>query len=222
MSVNHEIYSSKVLDSTLDALATAEQPIELSVVMPCLNERETVGVCVRKAMGALKDAGIPGEVIVADNGSTDGSVELAQAEGARVVNIEQKGYGSALKGGILAARGKYVLMADSDDSYDFSHAPRFVQQLRTGSDLVMGNRFQGGIKDKAMPFLHRYLGNPVLSGIGRLFFGSPCGDFHCGMRGFRRDSFLQMDIRSTGMEFASEMVVKATLMRMKVSEVPPR
>jgi len=220
MSVNHEIYSSKVLDSTLDALAAAAQPIELSVVMPCLNERETVGVCIRKAMVALKDAGIPGEVIVADNGSTDGSVELAQAEGARVVNIEQKGYGSALKGGILAARGRYVLMADSDDSYDFSHAPRFVQQLRTGSDLVMGNRFQGGIKDKAMPFLHRYLGNPVLSGIGRLFFGSPCGDFHCGMRGFRRDSFLQMDIRSTGMEFASEMVVKATLMRMKVSEVP--
>ncbi len=220
MSINHEIYSSKVLDSTLDALATAEQPIELSVVMPCLNERETVGVCVRKAMVALRDAGIPGEVIVADNGSTDGSVELAEAEGARVVNIDQKGYGSALKGGILAARGKYVLMADSDDSYDFSHAPRFVQQLRTGSDLVMGNRFQGGIKDKAMPFLHRYLGNPALSGIGRLFFGSPCGDFHCGMRGFRRDSFLQMDIRSTGMEFASEMVVKATLMRMKVSEVP--
>jgi glycosyltransferase involved in cell wall biosynthesis len=220
MSVNHEIYSSKVLGSTLDALEAAAQPIELSVVMPCLNERETVGVCIRKAMVALKDAGIPGEVIVADNGSTDGSVELAQAEGARVVNIEQKGYGSALKGGILAARGRYVLMADSDDSYDFGHAPRFVQQLRMGSDLVMGNRFQGGIKDKAMPFLHRYLGNPVLSGIGRLFFGSPCGDFHCGMRGFRRDSFLQMDIRSTGMEFASEMVVKATLMRMKVSEVP--
>lgn len=220
MSLNHEIAASKVLDSTLDALATAALPIELSIVMPCLNERETVSVCIRKAMGALKDAGIPGEVIVADNGSTDGSVELAQAEGARVVNIEQKGYGSALKGGILAARGKYVLMADSDDSYDFSHAPRFVQQLRTGSDLVMGNRFQGGIKDKAMPFLHRYLGNPVLSGLGRLFFGSPCGDFHCGMRGFRRDSFLQMDIRSTGMEFASEMVVKATLMRMKVSEVP--
>ena len=220
MSLNHEISSSKVLDSTLDALATAEQPVELSVVMPCLNEQETVAICVRKAMGALRAAGIPGEVIVADNGSTDGSVEFAQAEGARVVNIEQKGYGSALKGGILAARGKYVLMADSDDSYDFSHAPRFVQQLRTGSDLVMGNRFQGGIRDQAMPFLHRYLGNPVLSGIGRLFFGSPCGDFHCGMRGFRRDSFLQMDIRSTGMEFASEMVVKATLMRMKVSEVP--
>ena len=179
------------LDQQLEALARSGEGVELSIVMPCLNEQETVGVCVRKAMGALKDAGIPGEVIVADNGSTDGSVELPQAEGARVVNIEQKGYGSALKGGILAARGKYVLMADSDDSYDFSHAPRFVQQLRTGSDLVMGNRFQGGISDKAMPFLHRYLGNPVLSGIGRLFFKSPCGDFHCGMRGFRRDSFLR-------------------------------
>ena len=220
MSLYHEISASKVLDPTLEAMATDGHPIELSVVMPCLNERETVAVCVRKAMVALRDAGISGEVIVADNGSTDGSVELAQAEGARVVNIEQKGYGNALKGGILAARGEYVLMADSDDSYDFSHAPRFVQQLRTGSDLVMGNRFQGGISDRAMPFLHRYLGNPVLSGIGRLFFGSPCGDFHCGMRGFRRESYLRMDIRSTGMEFASEMVVKATLLRMKVSEVP--
>ena len=211
---------SKVHEPTLEAMAKDGHPVELSVVMPCLNERETVAICVRKAIVALKDAGISGEVIVADNGSTDGSVELAQAEGARVINIEQKGYGNALKGGILAARGEYVLMADSDDSYDFSHAPRFVQQLRTGSDLVMGNRFQGGISDRAMPFLHRYLGNPVLSGIGRLFFGSPCGDFHCGMRGFRRESYLRMDIRSTGMEFASEMVVKATLLRMKVSEVP--
>jgi glycosyltransferase involved in cell wall biosynthesis len=220
MSLNHEVSASKVLDPALDALATEVQRVELSVVMPCLNERETVGVCVRKAVATLREAGIFGEVIVADNGSTDGSVELAQGEGARVVNIEQKGYGNALKGGIMAARGEYVLMADSDDSYDFSHAPRFLSQLRAGSDLVMGNRFQGGISEQAMPFLHRYLGNPVLSGIGRLFFGSPCGDFHCGMRGFRRDSFLQMDIRSTGMEFASEMVVKATLLRMRVSEVP--
>jgi glycosyltransferase involved in cell wall biosynthesis len=220
MSLNHEISASTVHHPTLDALVTSGEALELSVVMPCLNERETVSICVRKAMAALKEAAIAGEVIVADNGSTDGSVEAAQAEGAKVVNIAEKGYGSALKGGILAARGQYVLMADSDDSYDFSHAPRFLKQLRLGSDLVMGNRFQGGISDQAMPFLHRYLGNPVLSGIGRLFFGSPCGDFHCGMRGFRRDSFLQMDIRSTGMEFASEMVVKATLLRMKVSEVP--
>ena len=154
--------------------------------MPCLNERETVGVCVRKAMRALKDAGIAGEVIVADNGSTDGSVELAQAEGARVVNIEKRDTAALSKAESWPRAGKYVLMADSDDSYDFRHAPRFVEQLRAGSDLVMGNRFQGGISDKAMPFLHRYLGNPVLSGIGRLFFGSPCGDFHCGMRGFRQ------------------------------------
>ena len=211
--------ASESLDPRFDGLATNEQQVELSVVMPCLNERETVGVCVRKAMNALKDAGISGEVIVADNGSTDGSMEIAQAEGARVVNVQEKGYGSALKGGILASRGEYVLMADSDDSYDFSHAPRFLEHLRSGSDLVMGNRFRGGIADQAMPFLHRYLGNPVLSGIGRLFFGSPCGDFHCGMRGFRKDSFVRMDIRSTGMEFASEMVVKATLLGMKVSEV---
>jgi glycosyltransferase involved in cell wall biosynthesis len=194
--------------------------IELSVVMPCLNEHETVGVCVRKAIGALQEAGISGEVILADNGSTDGSVEIAQAEGARVVHVPEKGYGSALKGGILAALGRYVLMADSDDSYDFSHIPRFVEQLRSGSDLVMGNRFRGNIEDRAMPFLHRYLGNPALTGIGRLFFRSPCGDFHCGMRAFCKDSFLRMDIRSTGMEFASEMVVKASLLRMKISEVP--
>jgi glycosyltransferase involved in cell wall biosynthesis len=137
-----------------------------------------------------------------------------------VVHVAEKGYGNALKGGILAASGQYVLMADSDDSYDFSHIPRFIEQLRSGSDLVMGNRFRGGIADEAMPSLHRYLGNPVLTGIGKLFFRSPCGDFHCGMRAFRKDSFLRMDIRSTGMEFASEMVVKASLLRMKLSEVP--
>jgi glycosyltransferase involved in cell wall biosynthesis len=202
------------------ALAANGQLIELSIVMPCLNERNTVGLCVRKAMAALHEADITGEVIVADNGSTDGSVELARAEGARVIQIKEKGYGSALKGGILASRGEYVLMADSDDSYDFGHAGRFVNQLRAGSDLVMGNRFRGGISEQAMPFLHRYLGNPVLSGIGRLFFGSPCRDFHCGIRGFRRESFLRMDVRSNGMEFASEMVVKATLLQMRVSEVP--
>jgi len=194
--------------------------LELSVVMPCLNEHETVGVCVRKALATLREAGISGEVIVADNGSTDGSIEIAQAEGARVVNVADKGYGNALKGGILASSGEYVLMADSDDSYDFRHIPSFLEELRNGSDLVMGNRFRGGIADDAMPFLHRYLGNPVLTAIGRLFFRSNCKDFHCGLRAFRKDSFLRMDLRSTGMEFASEMVVKASLLRMKVSEVP--
>jgi glycosyltransferase involved in cell wall biosynthesis len=209
--------------SFTEALASrvaAGDRFELSVVMPCLNERETVGVCVRKAVDALSDAGISGEVIVADNGSTDGSVELARAEGARIVEVTQKGYGNALKGGILASRSEFVLMGDADDSYDFTHVSRFVEQLRSGSDLVMGNRFLGGIAQGAMPPLHRYLGNPVLSGIGRLFFHSPCGDFHCGLRAFRRASFERMDIRSTGMEFASEMVVKASLLQMKISEVP--
>jgi glycosyltransferase involved in cell wall biosynthesis len=195
-------------------------PVEVSVVLPCLNERETVGICVAKAKAALEAAGVRGEVIVADNGSTDGSIEIAESAGARVVPVEHRGYGNALRGGIQAARGTYVLMADSDDSYDFAHIPRFVEQLRSGSELVMGNRFQGGIEDGAMPMLHRYLGNPVLTAIGRLFFHSPCRDFHCGIRAFRKQSYERMDIRSTGMEFASEMVVKASLLRMKVSEVP--
>jgi glycosyltransferase involved in cell wall biosynthesis len=220
MNLDTEISASRILDRTVGTLPPAGERIELSVVMPCLNERETVGVCVRKAMATLQQAGISGEVIVADNGSTDGSVEIAQAEGARVVNVAEKGYGNALKGGIEAASGEYVLMADSDDSYDLTHIPRFVELLRAGSDLVMGNRFSGGIADHAMPFLHRYLGNPVLTGIGRLFFSSTCKDFHCGMRAFRKNSFLRMEIRSTGMEFASEMVVKASLMQMNVREVP--
>jgi len=193
--------------------------MELSVVLPCLNERETVATCVTKALAALKLAGIAGEVIVADNGSTDGSIELAQSAGARIVHISQRGYGNALRGGIQAARGEFVLMADSDDSYDFSHIPRFVEHLKSGSELVMGNRFLGGIEEGAMPVLHRYLGNPVLTAVGRLFFHSPSRDFHCGIRAFRKDSYDRMDIRSTGMEFASEMVVKASLLRMKVSEV---
>ncbi len=220
MNIDPETAGTMVLDPHIKDLTAAGEPLELSVVMPCLNEQETVGVCVRKAIASLREAGIRGEVIVGDNGSTDGSVEIARSEGARVIDVTDKGYGNALKGGILAARGEYVLMADSDDSYDFGHVSRFLEQLRAGSDLVMGNRFRGGIAKHAMPPLHRYLGNPVLTGIGRLFFHSPCDDFHCGMRGFRRDSFLRMDIRSTGMEFASEMVVKASLLRMKVSEVP--
>lgn len=220
MSADSIRSTATAFDPSLDSLPAASTPIEISVVMPCLNEQDTVGVCVRKAVAALEREGIRGEVIVADNGSTDGSIELARKEGACVVNVEEKGYGSALKGGIQAAHGEYVLMADSDDSYDFTHIPRFLKELRSGAELVMGNRFRGGIESDAMPFLHRYLGNPVLTGVGRLFFGSACQDFHCGMRAFRKDSFLRMDIRSTGMEFASEMVVKASLFGMKVREVP--
>lgn len=200
--------------------AVTAEGIELSVVLPCLNERETVGICVQKAVAALEQANLRGEVIVADNGSTDGSIELAESAGARVVHVSQRGYGNALRGGIQAAHGTYVLMADSDDSYEFSHIPRFVEKLRAGADLVMGNRFLGGIRDGAMPVLHRYLGNPVLTAVGRLFFHSPSRDFHCGIRAFRKNSYDRMDIRSTGMEFASEMVVKASLLRMNVSEVP--
>jgi glycosyltransferase involved in cell wall biosynthesis len=210
------------LTPTISGPASADtaQAFELSVVLPCLNERETVGTCVQKAVAALEHAGVHGEVIVADNGSTDGSIEIAQSAGARVVHVEHRGYGNALRGGIQAAHGTYVLMADSDDSYDFAHIPRFLEQLREGSDLVMGNRFLGGIRNGAMPPLHRYLGNPVLTAIGRRFFHSPSRDFHCGIRAFRKDSYDRMDIRSTGMEFASEMVVKASLLRMRVSEVP--
>lgn len=193
---------------------------ELTVVLPCLNEQETVGICVRKAIDTMRAHGIAGEVIVADNGSTDGSIELAQREGARVIHVNEKGYGSALRGGIEAGAGRHILMADSDDSYDFKHIPRFLEELRGGADLVMGNRFRGGIADGAMPFLHRYLGNPVLTAVGRIFFKSPCGDFHCGMRAFRKSAYQRMDVRSTGMEFASEMVVKASLFGMKVTEVP--
>jgi hypothetical protein len=197
-----------------------ESAIELSIVMPCLNEVETVGLCIGKALRFLHEHGIAGEVIVADNGSTDGSQSLAGQLGARVVSVGEKGYGAALMGGIVAARGTYVIMGDSDDSYDFTNLMPYVAELRGGSDLVMGNRFRGGIKRGAMPPLHRYLGNPVLTGIGRLFFQSSCGDFHCGLRGFSRAAALRMDLRTIGMEFASEMVVKAALLNMKVAEVP--
>ena len=194
--------------------------VELSVVMPCLNERATVGICVKKALEAMERHGIRGEVIVADNGSTDGSREIASALGARVVPIETRGYGSALRGGIAAARGRFVLMGDADDSYDFGQLGAFVGKLREGYDLVMGNRFQGGILPGAMPPLHRYLGNPVLTGIGRLFFKSPVGDFHCGLRAFRKDAIEGLGLRTLGMEFASEMVVKATAFGLRVTEIP--
>ncbi len=194
--------------------------MELSVVMPCLNEAETVETCVRKTIGFFEDKGIDGEVVIADNGSTDGSQQLARDAGARVVPVIDKGYGNALMGGIRAARGKYVAMGDADDSYDFTTLGPFLDELRDGADLVMGNRFKGGIADGAMPPLHRYLGNPVLSFIGRLFFGSKIGDFHCGLRAFEKDAIMRLGLQTGGMEFASEMVVKATLQGYDIREVP--
>ena len=196
------------------------ESLELSVVMPCLNEAATVGVCVKKAVDALEQHGIRGEVIVADNGSTDGSQKVAKDFGARVVHVEQRGYGSALQAGIAAARGQFVLMGDADDTYDFSQLGEFVAKLREGYDLVMGNRFRGAILPGAMPPLHRYLGNPVLTGLGRLFFKSPVGDFHCGLRGFRKEAIDRLGLRTLGMEFASEMVVKATAFGLRVTEIP--
>lgn len=197
-----------------------DSSLELSILMPCLNEAETVETCVRKARGWLEASGVKGEIIIADNGSTDGSQQLAEAAGARVVPVAAKGYGSALHGGIIAARGRFVIMGDADDSYDFCNLGPFVEKLREGYQLVMGNRFKGGIAPGAMPPLHYYLGNPVLTGIGRLLFPSPCGDFHCGLRGFDRAAIIGLDLHTTGMEFASEMVVKATLAKLRIAEVP--
>jgi glycosyltransferase involved in cell wall biosynthesis len=188
--------------------------------MPCLNEAETVGVCIAKARQSLNDNNVQGEIIVADNGSTDGSQAIASESGARVVHVSAKGYGNALMGGIAAAKGTYVIMGDADDSYDFSNLGPFIAKLREGYQLVMGNRFKGGIKPKAMPPTHKYLGNPVLTAVGRLFFRSPCRDFHCGLRGFDKDAIINLDLRTTGMEFASEMVVKATLHNLRITEVP--
>jgi glycosyltransferase involved in cell wall biosynthesis len=194
--------------------------IELSVVMPCLNESATVGRCVKKALGAMRQHGICGEVIIADNGSTDGSQQIATAHGARVVPVKTRGYGSALRGGIAAARGRYVLMGDADDSYDFTQAHLFVNKLREGYDLVMGNRFKGGILPGAMPPLHRYLGNPFLTAVARLFFKAPIGDIYCGLRAFRREVVEQLGLRTLGMEYANEMVVKATTFGLRITEIP--
>jgi glycosyltransferase involved in cell wall biosynthesis len=188
--------------------------------MPCLNEAETLATCIQKALGSLELHEIAGEVLVADNGSSDGSREIATRMGARVISVSDRGYGAALQGGIAAARGRYVLIGDADDSYDFGEVWPFVEKLREGYDLVMGNRFAGAIRPGAMPPLHRYLGNPVLTGLGRLLFRSPCGDFHCGLRAFRKDAIERLDLQTTGMEFASEMVVKATLLGQRIGEVP--
>ena len=198
----------------------APETVELTILMPCLNEAETIEVCVKKAMGYLERSGVSGEVLIADNGSTDGSQALAESCGARVVAAPEKGYGAALIAGIKAAHGKFVIMGDADDSYDFENLDGMTQHLREGAELVMGNRFKGGIAKGAMPFLHRYLGNPVLSFIGRLFFSIPVGDFHCGLRGFSRESILNLGLKSPGMEFASEMVVKASLNKLRIEETP--
>ena len=193
--------------------------LELTILMPCLNEAETLATCIAKAQSFLARTGIAGEIVVADNGSTDGSQAIATANGARVVAVPEKGYGAALAGGIRAAQGKFVIMADADDSYDFANLDLFVAALRDGADLVMGNRFAGGVAADAMPWHHRYIGNPVLSFLGRLFFRTPVRDFHCGLRGFSRDAILRLNLRTIGMEFASEMVVKSTLSHLDVREV---
>ena len=193
---------------------------ELTILMPCLNEAGTLASCISKARAFLAGSGCTGEVVVADNGSTDGSQAIAAANGARVVHVAERGYGSALLAGIRAAHGKYVIMGDSDDSYDFSRLDAFVEQLRAGYQLVMGNRYRGGILPGAMPPLHRYLGNPLLTAIGRLFFGSSCGDFYCGLRGFDRQAILSLDLQARGMEFALEMLVKAAVLGLRVTEVP--
>src|SRR5437867_1001101 len=213
-------YGPPAWESRASIASGLDQRVELSIVMPCLNEAATVGDCVKQAREALAKYAINGEVIVADNGSTDGSRELAAAAGARVVPVPMRGYGSALLTGIASARGEFVVMGDADGSYNFMAIDVFLARLREGYDLVMGNRFKGGVAEGAMPFLHRYLGNPVLSFLGRLFFSSEVGDFHSGLRGFRRSPILALDLRTTGMEFASEMVVKASVEGLRIAEVP--
>ncbi len=197
-----------------------EEPPRVSVVLPCLNEAETVARCVAEARAALEKGGIAGEVVVADNGTTDGSPALAASAGARVVTVPARGSGAALAGGVAAARGAYVVMGDADLSYDFGAVPDFVKALDKGADLVMGSRFRGHIEDGAMPPLHRWLGNPVLSALGRLFYRAPVSDFHCGLRAFRREAIGRLDLRTTGMEYASEMVVKAALFGLAIGEIP--
>jgi glycosyltransferase involved in cell wall biosynthesis len=194
--------------------------VELTILMPCLNEAETLAICIQKAKTFLAKENILGEVLIADNGSQDGSQHIAQTQGARVVHVSERGYGAALQCGIHNAMGQYVIMGDADDSYDFLNLMPFIKELRQGSDLVMGNRFKGKIERGAMPFLNKFVGNPVLSFLGRLFFRSKIGDFHCGLRGFRRDVIQQLNLKASGMEFASEMIAKASLQQLKIAEVP--
>ena len=227
MSIPTVVSIASLRDEMMEAVPnTAADPglesPELSIVMPCLNEAKTVGICVTKAFAWLHRHDVRGEVIVADNGSTDGSRTIAARLGARVVPVASKGYGNALRAGIEAARGKFVIMGDSDDSYDFSALEGFVEKLRAGYDLVLGNRFEGGISPGAMPALHKFFGNPLLTRIGRTLYGSPSRDFNCGLRGFRRDGILSLDLDAAGMEFAVEMIVKATIHNLRITEVPTR
>ena len=200
--------------------AAVSPDLEVSIVMPCLNEAETLAACIQLAQHALESGGFRGEVIVADNGSTDASAAIARELGARIVDVSRRGYGNALIAGIEAAQGTFVVMGDADQSYDFGAIAPFIERLRSGDDLVVGNRFMGGIEPGAMPWSHRWVGNPVLTRIGRVFFHAPVGDMHCGLRAFRKDAFQRMQLRATGMEFASEMVIKASLRGMRISEVP--
>jgi glycosyltransferase involved in cell wall biosynthesis len=193
---------------------------DVSVVIPCLNEVNSLGFCLEKATAAFRKAGLQGELVVADNGSTDGSIDLAEAHGARVIRVPERGYGAALKAGIAASRGAFIIMGDADDSYDFGEVPQFVEKLRQGYDLVMGNRFRGGIKPGAMPPLHKYFGNPGLTWLLNLLFGAGVGDSYCGMRGFTRALYDRLDVRSSGMEFALEFIIKATQVGARISEIP--
>ncbi|HEX6767381.1 MAG TPA: glycosyltransferase family 2 protein [Polyangiaceae bacterium] len=197
-----------------------DERVDVSVVIPCLNEARSLHFCIDKALASFRESNLVGEVVVADNGSTDGSIELAEKHGARVVHATLKGYGHALRKGIEEARGEFIVMGDADDSYDFSETPRFVTKWREGNDVVMGNRFKGGIKPGAMPWHHKYFGNPVLSGLVKILFGTGIGDSHCGMRGFTKDVYFRMDLRTTGMEFASEFVIKAAKLDCKMVEIP--
>ena len=207
-------------DGALDLSLDTAKKVEVSVVIPCLNEVNSLAFCVDKATSAFRDSGLSGEVIVADNGSTDGSIQIAEEHGARVVRVAERGYGAALRAGIAAARGPFIIMGDADDSYDFSEVPRFVEKWRQGFDVVMGNRFRGEIKPGAMPWHHKYVGNPVLTALLNLFFGAGIGDSHCGMRGFTRAVYDRMDLRCTGMEFASEFVIKAAQLGARITEIP--
>lgn len=197
-----------------------ELEVEVSLVMPCLNEAETLATCIRKAQATILEHQLSAEIVIADNGSTDGSAAIARRLGVRVVSVREKGYGSAVTGGVRAARGKYIVLADTDGSHDLTSIYPFVEKLRHGYELVMGNRFQGGIERGAMAWSHRWIGNPILTWLGRVFFGCPVGDFHCGMRAFTKDAFYRMDLRTTGFEFCTEMVIRASVYRLRIAELP--